>query len=180
MALCIQTLPLRTFTAGDTVRFSLSVADHPASTHTLALTIRNGTSVLTVVGTADGDEFDIVFSAAQTAALRPGQYAVAGVFTETATGDKTTVQFLPFRVLPDLANVTVGPRRAAYNAALAMRDSLISKQIASTTIGDQTFTFHNLDSLQKLLHQMAVEAMEEDRALGIGTGGGLQRIVTRM
>lgn len=185
--------PVKDFTAGDTVRFSLSLSGFPASLNTLAFTIRSGTSLLTVNGTPNGDAFDVVFTAEQTVLLKPGEYAATGLLTNIATGDKATVRFAGalgfyfsgyhpsgFHVLPNLTNATVGPRRAAYNAALAARDGLMAKKYASTSVDNQTYTLQNLDSFQKMIQILAVEAMDEDRQLGISSAGGLVRIVTRM
>lgn len=180
MQLRAHALSVESFTAGDTVRFSVSLTDYPASEYTMDFTIRNGANILTVPGSADGDNFDVVFTAVQTAGLLPGLYTAGAVFTETATGDETAVYFRGFQVRPSLTNTTVGPRRTAYNAALAKRDGLLAKSYASTTVDGQTFTMHNLDSFQRMLDRMAMEAADEDRLYGVGTGGGRISIITRM
>src|SRR6187431_192148 len=113
------------FTAGDTVRWTLSDSEHPATSWALALTIRREATLQTVAGVADGEDFTVTIPAATSAQLAPGINAVFAKFTEAGSGEVESVQQCAIEVLPNIANATEGPARTAYNAAKAALNAKI-------------------------------------------------------
>jgi hypothetical protein len=168
------------FTAGDTVRFRIGDSSYSATAWGLVFTLRRGSSTLNAAGAADGSDFIVTLLAADTGELPAGDYSTSARYTETATGESVAKPKRIVRVRGSLTNTTVGPRRTAYEAARAKLDSLATSTNSSVTFNGQSFTTRNLSELQTLVDRLYVEAIEEDRRLGIGNAGGLQRIVTRM
>lgn len=166
------------FTAGDTARFIVGDSRYKASDGwTLSFILRRGTTVITTAGSADGDNFTV--SPATTSSTPPGEYRAVAVFSETATGDKDTLDKGIIRITPNLSNTTVGPRRTAYNTARAALDAKLSGDMSFSFNGQSASSFP-LESLQKTVDRLYIEALAEDRELGIGNTGGLVRIQTRM
>lgn len=165
------------FTAGETVRFTFGDSAFPSSDWTASLTLRNGTSILTspLSASGDGRNFDAVFTATETEALTPGVYQVSAAFTATAGGDKAKRNYAQIRVRPDLTNVTVGPARTAYDTARAALTAKLSGD-ASFNFNGQSATSYPLRDLQEMVDRLYIEALDEDRRLGIGNAGGVQRI----
>lgn len=77
MAAEIPTQEPSSFIAGDTVQWTKSLSDYPASTWTLTYEFR-GNVRKTVVCTADGDDFLATITAAISATYPPGEYAFFG------------------------------------------------------------------------------------------------------
>lgn len=65
---------------GDTLSFTRSLPDYPASLWTLTYYLRGSanTSAIDIVATADGDDYEIIKTAAVTAAWKAGTYTMVG------------------------------------------------------------------------------------------------------
>lgn len=165
------------FTAGDTVRFSLGYSDYPAPDWTLGFTIRSAANgPLTVPATADGTDHAIALTHAQTLALLPGWYVWAAIATETATGDVATAEQGTLQVKANPATGATGPRRLAYIAARTALESLAAKQYSSVSVEGESYSLANIGELTKLVSYLESLALAEDAELGLPVGGGLKRI----
>ena len=174
----------KSFRAGDTVRFRQSDSHYPSSAWTMKISMR-GPSVLTVAAIADTDPdyedgYLVTITAAQTRSLLPGRYVAAFSYAEIATGEIESSWEYSFSVLPNLGDTTTGPKRAAYEAALAQMQVIAAGGIASFSINGQNIQYSSISELQKYLDRLHVEALAEDRARGISQGGGMVKIITRM
>lgn len=171
------------FRAGDTVRFRHSNSSYPSSEWTAKLSLRGRVSQLTVSATVDGDRADgflVTLTAAQTRALLPGAYSAGYVYTETSSGEIESSDVFSVQVLPNLADTTIGPRRAAYDAALTALQNFGADGIASFNINGQQITYTSLKDLQAYVDRLHIAAIEEDRERGIIPSGGAVRILLRL
>jgi hypothetical protein len=176
-------MPVETLTAlpceiraGTTVRFTMSFTEYPASAWSLSFSLL-GQASLSAQGVASGDAFTVVLTAAQTATLTPGQYNWAAKVTETASGDVAIADQGFAVILPDLSNTAVGPWRTRYNAAVAAMAGISGSQFASVDVEGQSFTTHNVVSLQSVIDRLEMKAIEEDKLLGRSTSGNTKKIV---
>lgn len=175
-----QTSPPVHFYSGETVRFTVSESDHPASAWSLSFALRSVASSLAVAGVADGDDFTVTLTAVQTAALKPGVYSAAAIFTETASSEVDTTRYPLISVGPNIADSTKGPRRTAYEAALAQMDALVAGIYSSVSFNGQSFTLKNATEGWASLDRLHLLAMAEDVERGLAPRGGLVRIQMRM
>lgn len=180
MPLVFQSPTPGQFTAGDTVRFVLSELGYSPPTHSAILVLRKSDQLITKATTGSAGEFTGTLEDTETSLLPPGTYAVGAIFTETATGAKRSLLLQPIVVKPSLTNTDKGPRRAAYEQAQAALDKLVKNQFSTASFNGQTFSKMNAGELQGIVDRLRIDALHEDRELGIGTAGGLVRIVTRM
>ena len=169
-------LPCR-FSAGSTVRFTVSYDDYPASEWSLSFSILGPGAALSVAGVADGDGFLVTFTAAQTATLSPGQYQWAAKVTETATQDATIAASGSVTVRPDLSNTEIGPWRTKFNAAVAAFSALSAGQYTSIDVEGQSFTTRDATQQKAMLDYLEEKAIGEDKMLGRSTSGNTKKVV---
>lgn len=170
-----------TFTSGDTVRFKIVDATHPAPGWTLAFTLRGPNSLLTVTATVTNVVDHLVtLTAVQTAALFPGDYSTGQVFTETLSSDKISFSGAHIRVSPNLADTSTGPRRAAYILARTAYESLAASKFSTVSFNGQSFSRQTASDLMKIVDRLHMDALREDKERGLAQSGGLVRVVTRM
>src|SRR5688572_2092045 len=142
------------FTASDTVRFSVENTEYPATSWTLLFAMRGRGGNLSQAGVADGDAFTVTLTSAATAAIAPGQYSASLIYTETATTEKVTVPAGTVTVDPNMALTTTGPRRAAYEAALAQLEALAAKQFASVSVEGESYNLQSIGQLTELVDRL--------------------------
>lgn len=151
-------------------------SDYPATDWNLTFAMR-GASNLSVSGAANGDDFDVVLTAVQTAALGPGPYQWFAKVTQISSGDVAVAESGNLSVLADLTNTTVGPWRARFNAAQEAMDEITAGGgVTSTNFNGQSFTTATLGELQRIIDRLEIKAIEEDRLLGLAPQGNLKRI----
>jgi hypothetical protein len=125
------------FRAGDTVKWTQSYADYPASQGwTLAYRFTSATDKYDINGakvTVTGDTFNITLDAASSKVYKPGSYSWVAFVTKS--GERYTVTRGHFTVLPDLAN-------------------------ASQPIDDRTLNAKTLDSIRAMISGRTSDVVE--------------------
>lgn len=118
------------FTAGDTLAWTRSLADYPASAGwVLAYRFISPTSKFDITGTASGDDHAIAVAAATSAAYVVGTYSWQGFVTKAA--ERHTVGTGVCEVLPNLAAIAA----AGYDNRTPARKALDALNAGLETFG---------------------------------------------
>jgi hypothetical protein len=128
------TEPLSVY-AGDTWKWRREdlASDYPASAWTLTYYLTRAASKVTIVATADGDNFVVTVAKATTAAIAAGSYfwaAFASSATERAKIDSGTIE-----VLPDLAASAALDRRTHGQKVLDAIEAVIEGRATVDQVG---------------------------------------------
>ena len=155
MAPAIPTTEPTQFVAGDTVKWTKTVADYPASDEwTLKYAIR-GQGVVDVVADTSGSGYAITIPAAKTASLRPGNYEWAAWVEKDA--EVYTVGSGVIAVLPNLQTAKAGDRVSHAERTLAVLEAAIEGRLTtdmeSYSIGGRAVTKLAPTELVKLRNQ---------------------------
>lgn len=157
--------------AGNTVRLNISDGDYPSSDWGLAVVL-NGPALKNFPAVVGADNsFDLVITAAATAAITPGEYSVTFVYTETATTERASIDMGTVQVVTDptgaLALTQAQETLAAMKVALLSLSSGVNQAV---NFNGQSFSKKNLDQLQDAIgrQQQLVdrEQAKIDQALG--------------
>ena len=145
MAIEIPTREPRSFTAGETVKWSKSLTDYPASEGWTLKYFLRGTGdpfdITCTVDPDDGDGFLAEISAAQSATLEPIEYLLQGR-VENAGGEKYVVYERSLSVRPNIEAATndFDPRSVAkriVDAIDALAEGKASRDQQSYKIADR-------------------------------------------
>ena len=179
MAYEIPTTEPTSARAGDTwqwVRTDLS--DYPASTWSLVYHFRNATDYFDVSASADGDTFAVDVDPATTGPIAAGRYDWFAFVS--AAGERYQIDAGAITVLADVASAAAFDARGwsrrmldYVEAALENRATEDQLDLINATIADRGFT-RDRAGLLTLRSQLETEVKRAE-----GTGGKLQRIVTR-
>lgn len=91
------------FTAGDTLAFTRSLRDYPATSGwSLEYEIRGGSQAIQFTSTANGSDHVILVAAATTALWLPGEYVLSGFAVLASTGERHQIYYgtLPITLNP--------------------------------------------------------------------------------
>lgn len=152
--------------AGDTLRVNITGGDHPATGWTLKVLFSGSTGNKSFLAAATGVNFLLTLTAAQTATLTAGQYAVSYIFTETATGERVTDDTQRIvAVFPDpTATVTESMAKQTLDALEASLLIVAAEPDTTVNFNGQSFTGRNLPELQKaIVSQKQIVAFEENK-----------------
>lgn len=106
------------FVVGETVEWTRSLTDYPATTWSLATAFINRTNKFSVNGVASGSDFTHTIAANTSAALTAGTYAWQTKATRTADGVVKLVETGVIEVLPSFAAATTLDTRSHAKAVL--------------------------------------------------------------
>jgi len=151
---------------GDTWKWSQSLCDYsPNQGWGLAYSFRGG-SQLDVTGTPNGSGgWDFTVSAGDTAALVPGQYAwqarveLDGETYTAASGVITLKAGLASVTTPFDTRTSAEKQLAAVESAL---ESLLSKQNASVSFGDQSYSLQDVEKLMNVRDRLRTQVAAEN------------------
>lgn len=171
--------------AGDTIKWTRSLADYPASTWTLSYRLINAAGNIDITATADGDDHAVTVPAATSAAYTPGQYEWVASVTDGS--DRYTVGSGRLTIQPDLAAEAAGyeARSTARQALADLRSALAtwlstSGRVQSYTVAGRSMTFVTADEIRQRIglaeREVAREEAEERLAAGMSTG---KRVLVR-
>jgi hypothetical protein len=155
------------FESGDTVIFTETFSDFPATAWTAALYLtRAGATTITSAAAAIGSSFTFTLSNAVTAAIAAGYWGYAIYATETATTQRATAKTGIVAVLQNLA-VTPTATNAqtmvtTLETALA---SLAASNSVSVSFNGQSFTRANITDYQRQLVYWQSRVIKEQNDL---------------
>lgn len=166
------------FTAGDTLKFTRSLADYPASEGwVLSYTLVNATAKISFSASASGDDYLVNVAVSTTAAWVAGDYSWVSRVTKAA--EVFTVSNGTLTILPNLAAVGVTAFDGRSNARIIL-DSLLaaykthsvsgSAHIGEYEIAGRRMKYRSAaEILQQISHWQTIVAAEE-RAERINKG----------
>ena len=165
----------KSITAGDTLSITASGADYPASAGwvgTLRLVPRGSGSVVSITGTASGDDHLFSAAAATTAAYTAGEYSAAVYVTLGAA--RHTLDSGIITIAPDPGAIVAGTdtRSQAEIALAACKTALAAwtPTKRSYTIGDTSITFNSTADIVALIHFWEGQVAKERQAAAMAAG----------
>jgi hypothetical protein len=169
--------------AGDTLSFTTSLADYPASSWTLNFRLipRSGDAAIDIACTADGDDHVAEVSAATTALWPPGTYDWAA-YVEGGSTEVYTVGTGATEVRPDPRTVAPGTDLRSQ-AEIALADARAAFAAWTPTrrmyrIGDRQMEFSTAAEILAVIDYWQREVKRETLATTENTHG--RRVYVRM
>lgn len=171
MAEIPTTEPLSVY-AGDTVRWTKSLPDYPASSGwALSYTLLNAASKITLSSTPQGDDFAVVASAATTNSWAPGEYAWRAQVS--LAGNVFTVGEGRMTVQPSFGAATLDTRTSARKALESVEAYLQDSQnltAAEYQINGRQLRRHSMSELWAHRDRLRFEVSKEDAAARVAAG----------
>ncbi len=180
MAADIPTTEPATLRAGDTWKWTKTLADYPASTPwTLKYRLKNAAGGIEITASASGDDYSVTVAAATTAAYVAGTYEWVA-WVEGGTAEKYTVATGSIELLADLRTGTATAALDVRSHAQKMVDAIEAwleghdPAVAEYEISGRRMKYIPTAELIKLRQRYLLEvANEKARAnLAAGLGGG--------
>ena len=171
------------FTAGDTVKFSKSLSDYPASAGwALSYVAINSAGKFTATGVASGDAFEVTISATTTAAIAAGDYLFETYASKA--GERFRVASGTVTVQPNItAAATYDGRshaRKTLDAIEAVIEGRASTDQEEYTIGNRSLKRTAIADLIVLADKYRSMVKSEDNAEAVKLGRGAKnRILVR-
>lgn len=173
----VPTYEPTTITAGDTLRWTRTLDDYPASEWTLMyslLPLAGGTAI-EIESTADGDTHSVDVAATTTAEYAAGEYNLVAYVTDVSLARFSQPQLSKrITILPDPASATAADQRTDAEKKLSLLrtayDALVSKSVTSTTISGNVYTLRSLDELQRQIKHWTSVVLAEKQARNAGSG----------
>lgn len=179
MAADIPTNEPAALRAGDTWKWTKTLADYPAGTWTLTYRFKNAAGGFEVTATASGTDHSVSVAATTTAAIAAGSYSWQA---QVAAGaEKYTVDTGVLVVDPNLFS---GTATAAYDARSHARKTLAAIEawiesrnpgVAEYEIAGRRMKYIPLADLLRMRQHYKAEVAAEDAAEAIRNGTGTGR-----
>jgi len=161
-------------TAGDTLKWTRSLSDYPATTWTLTYTLVNSTTRITITASASGTDFAVTVSAATSSGYAAGTYDWRAQVS--SGGEVYTVGTGRIKINPVWSAATDG--RSQARRALEAIESVLEGRASSATaeyeIAGRRLKYIPIPELLQLRDRYKSEVAREERAAGIGLGGRMQ------
>lgn len=177
MAADIPTAEPTAARAGDTWKWTKSLADYPASTWTLKYYFKSSTSGFSVTATASGDDHSVTVAAATTAAYTAGNYR--WIASAESGSEKFTVDEGTLEVQKDYRGVSASTgvddrshARIVLDAIKAVIEGRASKDQEEYTIAGRSLKRTPITTLLKMRQHYETEAKAEANAEAIADGTG--------
>lgn len=177
MAADIATTEPVSFRAGDTVEWTRTLQDYPASSYSLAYYLIGPSSRNTFSATADGDDHNVTISAAASAALTAGEYSLIG--RVTGSDGSFTIYDGRVTVTPDPSSETAMPagydsrsfnRRTRDNLRAMVEGTMQFPEAGYTIAGERTVTLRTMDEVINALGVFESLVQGEERAAAAKQG----------
>ena len=172
--------------AGDTLRWSKSLADYPADAFALHYKLQplTGGTAITLAATANGTDYSIAVSAAQSAGYASGDYRWTSYVLDIATGlERTVIDSGALTIKPDPLTSTADLRshaRKTLDAIEAVLEGEASVAQLKYTVDNKSLERRTFPELLQLRSFYLDEVRREEQAeairKGLSSGG---RILTR-
>lgn len=168
----IPTSEPTTVNAGDTIRWTKTLADYPASSGwVLTYTLLNASSKITITATASGNDHAVNVAAATSAAWTAGDYAWRAQVA--LAGDVFTVGEGRMTVAPSFGAATLDTRSSARKALEAVEAYLADPSnltAAKYQIAGRSLDRFPLTDLWKHRDRLRFEVAREDAATRAAAG----------
>lgn len=166
--------------AGDTLTWTRSFADYPASAGWALAYVFVGADKRTISAVADGDAFDVSFT---TSGWTAGDYAWQAYVT--LAGERHTVATGRLALAPDLTAVQAGfdarsSAKRMLDAVTAVLEQRATSAQAEVQFNGRALKYLPVGDLLVLRDRCRAEVRAEENAARIAAGcGGYARILTR-
>lgn len=174
------TEPLSVY-AGDTVAWTKSLTDYPASVWTLAYAfVRDGGSI-SITATASGDTHSVSVAAATTAAWIPAEYTWTSYATSGAVRHIVETGGIVVKANPESGGYDARSQvKRTLDAVRALIEGRTVSDVSSYSIGGRSISKMSITELltwkSKYEAEYAREVASDRLSRGLGTG---RKIVTR-
>lgn len=167
-------------TAGDTVTWTRTLADYPASAGwVISYTLINASAKITITGSASGDDHLISASAATTTAWAAGNYDWQAAVSKAA--ERYTVGSGRISIKPSFAAVATLDQRSNMRKALEQLEACYVDYISnqqghvaeyeiSTGSGSRRMKFRNAAEIWQQIEKLRREVAQEDQAARLAAG----------
>jgi len=178
----MATVPIREpleINAGDSIHFTKTLNDYPATTWTLAyrLLAMQGQSAVDIAATASGTRFDIAVTSAVTALWVPGEYWLLG-FVSAGT-ERFQIYNGRLSVKPDPATVSNYDGRTYMQRVLALLQKTfeegVIREVIRYSYGGVTTEVQSMKDVIEAMNVVKAVVAQEER-LATGKQG---RVLTR-
>jgi len=166
--------------AGDTWKWTRSLADWPATSWTLKYRAKNAAGGFEIVAAASGDDHAVTVAAATTAATAAGDYTWIA-WVEGGSSEKYSVDSGTWTVQAEyragLASVALDDRGHARKVLDAIEGWLEGNDLAAAefTLGDRRIKNIPIPELLKLRQRYLQEVSTEDARAALERGEGVGR-----
>ena len=175
-----------TLRAGDTWKWTRTLADYPASAWTLKYRFKSAAGGFEITATASGDSYAITVAASTSAAYASGLYTWIA-WVEGGTSEKYTVDTGVAVINPDYrigtATTALDDRSHARKTLAAIEAWIESRDqgVARYAIAGREMQYIPITDLLKLRQTYKAEVAAEDAAAALANGlGGGRRIQFRI
>lgn len=162
--------------AGDTVAWTRTLDDYPASAWTLKYRLINAAGKIDITAVADGDTHSVSVAAATTAAWTAGVYAWQA-YVEGGTSERYTVGTGTVTVQPDLAAEAAGfeARSTAKKALDDTRAALATwiatnGQVQEYQIAGRVMKYSSIADIEGRIRLLEREVAREEAAEKLAAG----------
>lgn len=170
-------------TAGDTLIWSKTIPDYPASAGwSLAYVLVNAAGKIDINASASGDDYLVNISAATSAAYAAGEYAWQA--TVSKSGERHTVGTGRLSIAPNIAAlVNYDARSNARKALEALESAYVAYlsngqgHVAEYEIAGRRMKFRNAAEIWQQIEKLKREVAKEDAAARLAAGLGARRRV---
>ena len=164
MSAPIPSIEPETFASGDTVKWTKSLGDYPATTWTLLYSFR-GPQAWSVTASASGTDYSVTISAATTANLQPGDYDWVG--SVTSGSEKWTACSGKLTITQNLASVTGeydnrSDKKKLFDAICDLCSGRLVNGIDSYTIAGRSINKIPIEQLFVIRDRLAWEVKAEE------------------
>jgi hypothetical protein len=180
----IPTVEPASVVAGDTVTWSKSLSEYPATVWTLKYRLLNAAGKIDITATASGTDYLVSVSSTTSAGWAAGDYDYLA-WVEKA-GERVSVGSGRITVKPNLAALNTydgrSPARKIYEGLLAAYQTAVTARafVAEYEIAGRRMKFNNKSDWLVELNHWKAQVAAEDRAEKIADGlGGGARVLVR-
>lgn len=167
----------QTLIVGDTLAFTTTLPDYPASdgwTLTYRLVPRTSGTQYELTASADGDAYDVAVSATTTALWTAGEYSWSSYVTKAA--ERYTVESGTITLLPDPGQVAAydgrsQARKAVDDLRAALATYTASQgHVAEYEIAGRRMKFKDSTDILTLLNYWEIALQREEAAAAVAAG----------
>ena len=166
--------------AGDSLSFTVTVDDYPATDGWVLTYSLRGPSVINLVAAASGSSYQVQADTSTTATWLPGDYSWVSYVTKS--GQRYTVDRGTLTIRPDLTQAVAGydgrsqAKKELDDAHAALAGFRASRgRIKKYTIGTRTMEFESIAEILAEISYWKMRVANEDTASSLAAGLGNPR-----